>query len=234
MALSSYQRGLSNITLKHGYDGHRGVRAKATHARKKPAPRSAKENPRTTAPEIWYNESDIIKPDRKLIVIQQDPGLGFRHAVTVQDVRERIEELGCMQYTRLERVQLSQMTNKRYKDPSYGMQWGTTIYLYPIEEELQETYTRPPDNLTRLETVRYGATWEEVNGEWVLKWGEAQNVKDFYLLNVLPHEVGHMFDIRNTTYDARERFANAFAYQHGERSYLASKGKRPAVKRHHS
>jgi hypothetical protein len=37
-------------------------------------------------------------------------------------------------------VQLSRMTRKKRIFPCYGMQWGTALYLYPIEETLVEVY----------------------------------------------------------------------------------------------
>ncbi len=39
----------------------------------------------------------------------------------------------------LEVVQLSHMTRKKQSFPCYGMQWGTSLYLYPIEENLIES-----------------------------------------------------------------------------------------------
>ena len=50
----------------------------------------------------------------------------------------------------LETVQFSQMTAKKRSFPCYGMQWGTALYLYPIEETLVEYFDRPPrPNLPR-------------------------------------------------------------------------------------
>ena len=41
-------------------------------------------------------------------------------------------------------VQFSGMTRKRTIFPCYGMQWGSSLYLYPIEECLVEEYHAPP------------------------------------------------------------------------------------------
>ena len=43
----------------------------------------------------------------------------------------------------LEVVQFSQMTRKKQSFPCYGMQWGSTLYLYPLEESLEEWFTHP-------------------------------------------------------------------------------------------
>ena len=50
-----------------------------------------------------------------------------------------------------------------------------------------------------------------------LIWTE-QTIKDFYLNNVLIHEIGHLNDARNTKPNDRERFANWFAIEYGYRA----------------
>ncbi len=66
-------------------------------------------------------------------------------------------------------------------------------------------------------------------------WTE-QAIKDFYLNNILIHELGHLIDDRNTRYGDRERFAEWFAMQYG---YLKTReqrqtGKQRIVRRHHA
>jgi hypothetical protein len=68
----------------------------------------------------------------------------------------------------------------------------------------------------------YGAQWEETGPtSWTLTWSE-QAAQDFYLNNILIHELGHLVDDRNTGYMERERYAEWFAVQYG---YLASGGR---------
>ena len=71
--------------------------------------------------------------------------------------------------------------------------------------------------------------------QWTLTWSE-QAAQDFYLNNILIHELGHLVDDRNTGYMDRERFAEWFAVHYGYRhtGVQASRGYRRAVrKRHH-
>ena len=46
------------------------------------------------------------------------------------------------------------MTRKRALFPCYGMQWGSAVYLYPIESSLVEIYLTPP----RPEQLIYAIT----------------------------------------------------------------------------
>ncbi len=127
------------------------------------------------------------------------------------------------------------MTRKKQSFPCYGMQWGTSLYLYPIEESLVERYHAPPTPSQRTEARMYGGHWEQESAtSWKLVWSEA-SVRDFYLNNILIHELGHLVDSRNTRYVDRERFAEWFAVHYGYKasSRLASVVQ-PARRRHHA
>lgn len=152
----------------------------------------------------------------------QPAGSGYMHPVTAAEVRERIALLPEEFREVIEVVQFSRMTRKRLTFPCYGMQWGFSVYLYPIEESLVETYSRPPRPDQRIEAAMYGAEWREADdGHWNLHW-TAESIRDFYLNNVLIHEIGHLNDSRNTSYRDRERFANWFAIEYG---FRASRGR---------
>lgn len=166
-----------------------------------------------TAPEVWHESVGRTEP--KFIV--HSAGSEYFHAATVDEIRERLADLP-EQFTRdLEVVQLSAMTRKRSTFPCYGMQWGTSVYLYPIEKSLIECYIHPPKPQQLIEAKMYGGKWCPENGVWRLVWNE-QTIKDFYLNNVLIHEVGHLNDQRNTKPQDRERFANWFAIEYGYRA----------------
>jgi hypothetical protein len=169
-------------------------------------------------PEKWYEPAG---EDRKgdYAVIVRPAGQGYRHVIGEEDIRARLSQLPEWMLAALDVVQLSTMTRKKRRAPCYGMQWGSTIYLYPIEESLVESFARPPRPQQRIEASMYGARWEHASGKWRLVWTEAA-LRDFYLNNVLIHEIGHILDSRNSRYLDRERFAEWFAVEHG---YKASR-----------
>jgi len=170
-------------------------------------------------PENWYEPTG--EEDGYRFVIQS-PGAGFRHILTPAEIRERLSDLPAEFVAPLEVVQLSRMTRKKQSFPCYGMQWGTCIYLYPIEDSLIEYYHRPPRPSQHSEAILYGGRWEEDAEGWKLIWTESA-IKDFYLNNILIHELGHLLDERNTSYTDRERYAEWFAIQYG---YLPTQGER--------
>ncbi len=170
-------------------------------------------------------------------VVERGPGQGFCHAVTAHEVRDRLASLPADFVNPLEVVQLSRMTRKKRTFPCYGMQWGPTLYLYPIDVSLVEYYYRPPRPSVVQESTMYGGKWrEESPSLWILEWSKA-SIKDFYLNNILIHELGHLLDTRNTSYVDRERYAEWFAIEYGykpSRQNLASRGTRRILRRHHA
>lgn len=168
-------------------------------------------------PERWYEPSKHRRDS--FCVISQQAGEGYRHILTEDDVRRRLAQLPDWMVKPLEVVQLSQMTRKKRRSPCYGMQWGSTIYLYPIEETLVESFAQPPKPAQRIEAAMYGARWTHEEGQWRLVWTE-DAIRDFYLNNVLIHELGHILDSRNTSTRDRERYAEWFALEMG---YKASR-----------
>jgi len=170
-----------------------------------------------SAPEIWHEPRGLSEID----YLVQAPGTGYVHPVTIDEVRNRIAGLPAPLTTGIEVVQFSAMTRKRRYFPLYGMQWGPNIYLYPIEASLTEIYRRPPTPQQLVEARMFGGEWKQVGGNWILSW-TTETIRDFYLNNVLIHEIGHVHDSRNKNTGARERYANWFATEYG---YRASRGR---------
>lgn len=184
-------------------------------------------------PEDWHEPTDKCSPDYR--IIEQHPGPGMRHAVTPADIRERLDQLPEEMLWRLDVVQLSRLTRKKRLFPCYGMQWGTSLYLYPVPESLAEEYARAPLPRQQIEAAMYGGRWEETCiGTWRLVWTESA-LRDFYLNNILIHELGHLLDDRNRSHTDRERFAEWFAVEYGYKpSRRFASTARPILRRHHA
>lgn len=184
-------------------------------------------------PEDWH-EPHYEGGDYRVQV--QSPGVGYRHVVTPAEIRDRLAQLPPAFIQDLEVVQLSQMTRKKQSFPCYGMQWGSSLYLYPLEDSLVETFAKPPQPLFVNEARMYGGQWHQDGTDWTLTWTE-DSIRDFYLNNILIHELGHLLDERNSTYVDRERYAEWFAIEYGYRRSGGIESRRPGRKvrrRHHS
>lgn len=170
------------------------------------------------APETWHAPNGRSE----VAFVVQPAGEGYIHPVSVDEIRARIADLPRQFTEQVEVVQLSAMTRKRKLFPCYGMQWGQNVYLYPIEASLVETYVRPPKPQQLVEARMFGGVWSQDGAKWRLTW-TPESIRDFYLNNVLIHEIGHVLDTRNTNTDDRERYAIWFATEYG---YRASRGRR--------
>lgn len=181
-------------------------------------------------PEDWHEPRD----GGSYRFVVQPAGPGFRHVVTPEEVRQRLAQLPAAFLRPLDVIQFSRMTRKKRSFPCYGMQWGSALYLYPLESNLIEYYDRPPKPAQWNEARMYGGRWhEQAPGVWALAWAE-EAIKDFYLNNILIHELGHLLDDRNERPADRERFAEWFAIRYG---YLPTQSvrrqRRADVRRRH-
>ena len=182
-------------------------------------------------PEDWHEPSEEHAAELQIIV--QSPGRGFQHILTPQQIRRRLSELPRWMLAPLGVIQLSRMTRKKRSFPCYGMQWGSSLYLYPMEESLTEYYGRPPTPAQANEAKSYGGSWiHESPGVWKLVWTR-EAIVDFYLNNILIHELGHLLDDRNSNYRDRERYAEWFADHHGRTAQNRPKRPRRVRRRHH-
>ncbi len=207
------------------------------HSRKHPkqARRTINTRPNDCAPfappEDWHEPTDRVG----YRVIIQEPGEGYKHLVTEAQIRDRLRLVRPEFLDQLEVVQLSCMTRKKQSFPCYGMQWGNAIYLYPLEDSLVEHFYQPPRPALINEAKMYGGVWGEPGpGVWTLTWSQPA-AEDFYLNNILIHELGHLVDEKNSSYVERERYAEWFSIQHGYRQSGGGQSRRPnqAVQRRH-
>ncbi len=186
-------------------------------------------------PEDWFEPTD--EGDLDFWVVEREAGEGYRHIVTEDEIRQRLSLLPEDFIRPLDVVCLSGITRKKSRYPLYGMQWGSTIYLYPMDERLQEFFHRPPNPSQLVEAKMFGGVWTQPESRlWCLEWTEA-NLRDYYLNNVLIHELGHLLDERNTSVTDRERYAEWFAIHYGykpSRTLLKDYPKARSKRRHHA
>lgn len=184
-------------------------------------------------PEDWHEPAQDGAEYRILV---QEPGTDYRHVLTPEQIRARLGQLPDWMTRKLEVIQLSRLTRKKQSFPCYGMQWGSALYLYPVETSLVERFTRPPTPAQLNEARLFGGRWEPAgDSQWNLIWTEPA-IQDFYLNNVLIHELGHLLDDRNTNHADRERYAEWFAIEYGyrpsRRAELAKAAAKKVVRRH--
>lgn len=212
----------SKMKIRQAARRNSSATAKSSHLTRKINPRNhlgvRDMNAPFAPPEDWHEPREELTESDDFSIVHQDAGEGYRHILTDSQIRDRLADLPAEMVEPLDVVQLSRMTRKKQSFLCYGMQWGTTIYLYPLEDSLVETFYTPPRPALYNESKMYGGIWRKYSDNvWTLTWSE-KAIRDFYLNNILIHELGHLLDDRNSSYQDRERYAEWFAIEHGYRA----------------
>lgn len=162
------------------------------------------------SPEIWYEPHEY----EDYYFRWQEPGYERYHPATEDEIETRLSAVSNKYLYNLSWVTRAGVTRKKTSFPLYGMAWGETIYLYSVSRHLTEFYDELPEPSFVSSTKKYGGKWRQYGSTWELQWTE-QSIKEFYLEDILMHELGHINDKRNTSYRDREAYANHFAIKHG-------------------
>lgn len=101
-----------------------------------------------------------------------------------------------------------QESSGSFRMGSYG---GDKIYLHAFpRRRMERHFTHKPKPSIVQEYTRAGAAWEQVSRGWVRRF-TADSLRNFYLKDVLIHEVAHHVDRdHRKPEDAAERFAHGF------------------------
>ena len=146
----------------------------------------------------------------------ESPGAGHFHVLSKEEILLRLERLPKYVQCNLNMIVLPRMTRKRKLMDIYGLQWDRTIYLYPMNDDLRHDMGRYISPLYRIEALKYGGSIIEGADENVIQW-TPESIHHYYLENILIHEIGHTFDIKNMRAADREAFAEDFVCKFGDR-----------------
>lgn len=103
---------------------------------------------------------------------------------------------------------------------AYGRYFSESIWLHPYpKSSMVRKYTSPPRPHILNDYRRVGAKIEGENKRWTISFDE-ESLRQFYLRDVLLHEVGHHVDALNNltkTNKKSEGYAEWFASEYGFR-----------------
>jgi hypothetical protein len=150
-----------------------------------------------------------IRLDRKR------PGPGYRHVVTIPQLREFIALLPDWDKVA---VGLDAIVLGEGRDEAMGWYENSIVVLcaWPAESGLWWEVDKPwlDDNRSTLSLLEVEV--DECDGRFGLLWTEAQ-ARAFMLLDVLPHELGHHYDAL-TTRSGRVGRGEPFATEYAQRT----------------
>jgi hypothetical protein len=146
----------------------------------------------------------------------------FLLPATAEDVREILSKIPLEFLSGLDGVFLLGGSSKQAKALKlfhYGSYSRGSVYLHPFPKVLLvQHFTKPLDPARAQEYENAGAEIHHVDGAYEVRFSES-SLRQFYLFDVLLHEIGHHIDARvfsRPSADA-ERFAKWFASAEAKR-----------------
>ena len=146
---------------------------------------------------------------------------GFVRPVEAACVHELLSRVPADFLAGLDSVTILGGTSKQLK--SHLVRYGTycpgRIFLHAFKARIMSQYWgRKPKPSYVEEYRRAGAEWRRVGSGWRLEF-TTESLRQFYLYDVLLHELGHHVDDRawTSSVDRAERFAEWFAIEQARR-----------------
>ncbi len=153
------------------------------------------------------------KDDNKCIrIFVDEPGENYFHPVTPFEIAEKLQEIPSEFLRDLKAIRLCSISRKKKIFYRFGMYVGDNVCLYPFSDTLKLSISKKKlkPSIT-IEFEKFGGKWIFENGYWYLQF-DRESVKNFYLNNVLIHEIAHHYDRESKEKD-REYFADNFVIQ---------------------
>jgi hypothetical protein len=173
----------------------------------------------TALPPVLRPTAQVPMPDADVLDIVERPLADqFHRPYTVADVVNVLTTIPASHLSGLDGVYLMGGTAKqrRTRNLTFGMYSQNRIYLFPVAtQRLADGWTCPNNPAQVQIYVRCGAHVRTSKRGATVTFDE-ESLRRFYLIDVLPHEIGHHVDhARGSTSRDAERFAEWFAdYQY--------------------
>jgi hypothetical protein len=151
--------------------------------------------------------------DDALPIFERKLADDFVRPCTVTDLAEVLSSIPREFVTGLIGVYLMGGTARqaRTRVVTYGMYWRDRIFLFPVSARKLETgWTCSSNHAERQRYRAAGASVRTARRETFVSFDQ-HSLREFYLHDVLLHEVGHHTDRVHRSQRERERFAHWFA-----------------------
>jgi hypothetical protein len=176
---------------------------------------------------IFQRAHSLKKPnpnDELPILIQENPSRDFFFPISVDEARVAIQALPTKEYQGITHIWLRRLNKTEYENgqlPLAEFICGSgvrVIVLYPFPKSLTlDLGNKKPSSRKLKELSKWCKNINNVKGRWSLKW-DLDSLREYYIGNLLYHEVGHHVDWYNRHWSAAnnkqlEEFADQYAIQ---------------------
>jgi hypothetical protein len=171
-------------------------------------------------PENLHSKLDIVTDLGTIPIYVRDLHPEFIRPAEAKDVAELLSRVPSNFLKFLDGIYLLGGTSKQLiasrRRFRYGCYWRSQIYLYAFPRRMMKEYwNHLPKPAIVEEYRRMGAEWKSDQSSWWLIFDES-SIRQFYLFNVLLHELGHHVDKRvwSRSTESAERYAEWFAQEY--------------------
>ena len=161
---------------------------------------------------------EVQKSKGNLLVKAEPVHPKFIMPLAVHDIRKTLARVPAEFSEGLQAVFLLGGSNKQFKSSRlyrYGVYWLNMIFIHPYPRYfMTEYWGSPPAPHVQREYRRAGAQCSRSGGGWKVAFTK-ESLKEFYIRDVLIHELGHHVDGHTSTNRQSERFAEWFVTEYG-------------------
>lgn len=154
------------------------------------------------------------------ILIQDNPSRDFFFPISVEEALTAIKALPNNAHKGITHIWLRRFKKSEFekgKLPLAELIWGSgvrVIILYPFPKNMIMNFgVQKPSNRRINELAKWNTGLKKEKNKWVMEW-ELESLREYYVSNLLYHEVGHHVDQYYREYKKSEEFANQYAIQH--------------------
>lgn len=150
---------------------------------------------------------------------------GYVYPCTIEDIREKLEELSPKVLRNLSVIHLCNQV-KMNPGVDAHIYDGSHIRIYPVPDKLRwNCGKKKPNPAFAQERLEFGAYWQRIDKEWFLCW-DKDSLRDYVLNHILIHEIGHSLDGIHYGTHRGEKLAEAFAHRVGRNREIKQRAKR--------
>lgn len=176
---------------------------------------------------IFRRAHSLKKPnpaDELPILIQENPSRDFFFPISAEDAKEAIQALPNSEHQGITHIWLRRFNKSEYEKgqlPLAEFICGSgvrVIILYPFPRTMvMDLGSKKPSARKIKELSKWCKNLSNFQGRWCLQW-DAGALREYYINNLLYHEVGHHVDWYNRHWSAAnnkklESFADQYAIQ---------------------
>jgi hypothetical protein len=155
----------------------------------------------------WWT---ISREDRKWQFFQENPSRDFYHPCKPEEYLDVLNRLPERHTENIKGIILRRTTTRDHNLGIEAMKRFSCVIMNSFPQKRVYVFEKKPTESTIKHYEPFCKTWLSKNGVWHLSWSK-EEVKKYYLYHLFLHEIGHIYDVQQSSRTKRENYAESFA-----------------------